>query len=307
MARSELAERVAVAALGVPVAVAAVYWGGWVLGAVLAAVAAGGAYELYRLATYCGVRPFVLPGALTAGLLVLIAAGRPDPLASAPLLWSLLLVLLLGTAIAAIFTHGADGHPLPAVSVTVAGALLTGGTLAYALYLRHLPGEPLAWAGAGLATRDAEHAAWVGRALVAYPLVLTWVNDSFAFFGGRLLGRRRLAPRVSPGKTVAGALVGLIGTVFLGTVYAALVFWRWLDVPIGLVAAVVGAVVISVIAQLGDLAESLLKREAGVKDSGRVFRGHGGILDRFDALFFTIPVAYWYLALVLRSGGGSWL
>lgn len=303
MAHSELAQRVAVVLLGVPVAAAAVYWGGWVLGVALAAVAAGGTFELYRLAGYRGVQPFVLPGALAAGLLVLITAGRPDPLLAAPLLWTLVLVLLLVAAIAAIFTHGVEGHPLLAVSVTVAGALFTGGTLAYALYLRHLPVvDPAVWPAS-----DPERAAWAGRALVAYPVLLTWVNDSFAFFGGRRWGRRKLAPAVSPGKTVQGALAGLVGTVLLGAVYAGLVFQRWLGLPIGLLAGIGGAVVISLIAQLGDLAESLIKREAGVKDSGSIFPGHGGILDRFDALFFTVPAAYWYLALVLRVGGPPWL
>lgn len=302
MARSELAQRVAVVLLGVPVAAAAMYWGGWVLGVALAAIAAGGTLELYRLAGHSGIRPFALPGALAAGLLVLIAASRPEPVLTTPLLWSLVLVLLLAAAVAAIFTHGVSGHPLQAVAVTVAGALFTGGTLAYALYLRHMPVDPAVLAGAG-----PERAAWVGRAFIAYPIVLTWINDSFAFFGGRRWGRRKLAPAVSPGKTVAGALAGLVGTVFLGAVYAGLVFQRWLDLPIGLAAGVGGAVVISVIAQLGDLAESLFKREAGVKDSGRIFPGHGGILDRFDALFFTIPAAYWYLALVLRTGGATWL
>src|SRR5690606_27760279 len=150
-------------------------------------------------------------------------------------------------------------------------------------------------------------AAWAGRALVAYPVLLTWVNDSFAFFGGRRWGRRKLAPAVSPGKTVEGALAGLVGTALLGAVYAGLVFQRWLGLPIGVLAGIGGAVVISLIAQLGDLAESLIKREAGVKDSGRIFPGHGGILDRFDALFFSIPATYWYLALVLRPGGSPWL
>src|SRR5690606_13375232 len=306
MARSELAQRVAVVLLGVPVAAAAVYLGGWALGAALAAVAAGGTFELYRLAGHRGVRPFVLPGVLAAALLVLTAASRPDPLFSAPLLWSLLFVLLLAAAVAAIFTHGVDGQPLFAVSVTVAGALFTGGTLAYALYLRHLPTEPAAWAARGMPALGAEHAAWIGRALVAYPVLLTWINDSFAFFGGRRWGRHKLAPAVSPGKTVEGALSGLAGTVLVGAVYAGLVFDRWLGMPIGLLAGVAGAVRISVIAQLGDLAESLFKREARVKDSGTIFRGHGGILDRFDALFFTIPVAYWYLTLAIRGGGISW-
>jgi len=94
--------------------------------------------------------------------------------------------------------------------------------------------------------------------------------------------------------------------VVVGSIYAGVVLGGWLGLPIGYAEGAVGGALLGVAAQVGDLVESLFKREAGVKDSGKVFPGHGGILDRFDALLFTLPVAYWYLGLVFRSRGVPW-
>jgi phosphatidate cytidylyltransferase len=174
------------------------------------------------------------------------------------------------------------------VSSTVLGALLLGGTLSYAVFLRYLPVP-----GAG-----AEEPRLVGAALVAFPLLLTWTSDSGAYFGGRAFGRRKLMPSVSPGKTVAGAVAGVFCSVAAGALLGWLLFGR-LAPGLGIVEAAIGGALISVVAQVGDLAESLLKREAKVKDSGTLFPGHGGLLDRVDSLLFAIPVAFWYLGAVL--------
>ena len=123
-------------------------------------------------------------------------------------------------------------------------------------------------------------------------MVLTWASDIGAYFVGRAVGRRKLIPAVSPGKTVEGALGGVLFTVLVAWAYVALVLTpvAHLDVrPMGLV---LFGVAVSVAAQLGDLAESLLKREAGVKDSSHLIPGHGGVLDRMDSIFFVLPVAY---------------
>jgi phosphatidate cytidylyltransferase len=213
----------------------------------------------------------------------------------------------MGFDMAAIFTRGVDGEPVLSVAVTLFGAVLTGGTLAYAVFLRHLfNGQgPFDSTAVGVA---APGGAWLGTALIAFPLLLTWGNDSIAYFAGRRWGRRRLIRSVSPGKTVEGAVAGVAGTVLLATVYTVVVFQAWLGLPVGAVAGAVGGALISVAAQVGDLVESLFKREAGVKDSGGLLPGHGGLLDRLDALFFTIPVGYAYLALILAfaAGGALW-
>ena len=283
---SELTKRVAVAAVGVPIAVLILYVGGWIMATALAAVAAGGALEFYRLARQRGVRPFAGAGAVLAGVPVLLAGATPHAE-----VWTLRIFIaaMLLIAAAAIFRRGVDGSPLTVMAVTVFGALFTGGTLLYAMLLRltPVPGASTDWHG------------WVGPALLAFPMTLTWMGDTFAYFGGRAFGRRKLIPSISPAKTVEGALSGVIGTTVIGALYAYFVFGAWLGVPVSAAAGALIGLVVSPIAQTGDLVESLLKREAGVKDSGTLLPGHGGVLDRFDALFLSIPVTYWLLMLVL--------
>jgi phosphatidate cytidylyltransferase len=296
MAASELSKRVAVAAVGIPLAIAAVYLGGLVLAALLAACAAGATLELFRLARQRGVAPFSALGALGAVAFVLTAGALPSFLLAAPLLAALAVLLLLGAAGSAIWARGPEGAPLAATAITVFGALYTGGTLAFALFIRHLFALDVEFA-----PLPGDAAAWVGTALLFFPLALTWTNDSCAYFVGRGWGRRKLMPAVSPGKTVEGGVAGLIGALLGGAFYAWLLGLFGVTLP--LLLGALGGVLIGATAQVGDLVESLYKREAGVKDSGALLPGHGGLLDRFDALFFTVPVAYLYLSLVLVTGG----
>ncbi len=201
------------------------------------------------------------------------------------------------------WARGVEGKPLFAASVTVFGAAFTGWTLVHALFLRHEFAAALDSTPTG-APAFLSSTAWVGAALVIFAVGVTWINDTSAYFAGRAWGRRKLMPRVSPGKTVVGAVAGIVGAVVAGAAYAGFVLGGWYGLPIGPVGGAIGAALIAVVAQVGDLAESVIKREAGVKDSGHLLPGHGGILDRFDALFFTLPAAYWYLAAVLGTVGG---
>lgn len=130
-----------------------------------------------------------------------------------------------------------------------------------------------------------------------FPLWVTWSGDSAAYFFGKRFGRRKLAPRVSPGKTVEGGLAGVVGSIVAGAL-AGLLMGSYENFPVGPFAGGLIGMALSVAGQLGDLAESVLKREAGVKDSGTLLPGHGGALDRFDALFFTVPLTYGLVLLV---------
>lgn len=303
MSGGELRRRVVVAAVGIPAALGIVYWGRWVLGVVLAALAAAGAVEVARLVRRKGLRPFTGPSALAAAAFVLVATAHPAPGAAAAWLWLIVLTLLIGTAVASVWLRGAGGQPVGSVAATLLGALYPGATLAYALFLRHLP--EASRAGGGLAPGESD--AWLGAALLLFPIAVTWVNDSCAYFGGHAWGRRRLIPSVSPNKTVAGAVAGVVGSVVAGALFAGVAFVMLLDGPFGAGWGALGGALIGAVAQVGDLVESVFKRDAGVKDSGRLFPGHGGVLDRFDALFLTVPFAYLYVIAVigLTDGGGA--
>lgn len=295
MARSELAQRLRVAAVGIPAVVAALWVGRWAMGPVLALFCAGAALELYRMAELRGVRPLRGIGMAGAAGLVLIATVLPSVGQAAPFLWTAVLGLALVLSLVAIRERGVEGSPLAATAITLLGALIPGGSMAYAIFLRHLP----------VAT-DPVNAVWAslaGATLVAYPITATWLCDSAAYFGGKRWGRRKLIPSVSPGKTVVGAVSGLFGGL-LGGLLVALALNAWPGIPLHPVWGAIGGVLIAVVSQLGDLVESLWKREAGVKDSGAFFPGHGGILDRMDSLMFTIPAGYWWLALLLVDGAG---
>ena len=121
--------------------------------------------------------------------------------------------------------------------------------------------------------------------------VCVWSVDTFAYFFGRWFGKNKLAPQLSPGKTIEGSIGGLIGAILVGGA-----FGHWIHLPL-MHGLAVGALA-GVMGQVGDLFESALKREMGIKDFGRVLPGHGGALDRFDSLLFVAPLAYLYLHFV---------
>lgn len=291
MAASELRKRVAVASVGIPFAFLLIYWGGWPLALVLAACAAGVAWELFRLARARGIEPYTWLGTGSAVALVLLAGWLRDFSEFAAWGFGLSLCLMLLAFSVSIWRRGPDRNPLPSASITAAGALYAGGCLAFGLLLRHLPetwGTP-------------DSGAWMqGQAFLAFPLFVTWIGDSAAYFLGKRFGKAKLIPDVSPGKTRVGGVAGLVGAALTGAVMGATVLGVHREAWVGaLLGAAMGAV-LGVGAQVGDLVESVLKREAGVKDSGAILPGHGGVFDRFDALLVNIPLAYLLLHLVAR-------
>lgn len=298
MARSELAQRWLVALVGIPTAVALAWIGRWALGPVLAVFCAGAALEVYRLAAARGIEALHWPGAAGGAAVMMLAAAFPSVDAAGPVLFSFTVAFLLLISGVAVWRRGVDGRPLLTVAVTAVGTLVPAGAMSFVVFLRHLPVESSGPAPAVWPTL-------AGVALVAYPLTVTWLTDTGAFFGGRRWGRRQLAPAVSPGKTMEGAVAGLAGGTLGGWLVAYLAFDLWLGVPVTALEGAVGGLLISLVSQIGDLAESAWKREAGVKDSGTIFPGHGGVLDRMDALMFTIPASFWWLAMAL-PGVSPW-
>lgn len=279
----DLPTRLLVAAVGIPLGVAVVWAGGLVLAAVLVVVSLGAVNEFYALARHRGLTPVVPAGLAATGLLLGAVAANPSIHVLTLWGWALSVALCLLSLAVVIWRPGPDGPALGSAAATVAGFLYGGGTLAFALLLRELP----AGVGGGpLGVR------WEGAFIVMFPLVVTWMGDSGAYFAGRSFGRRKLIPSVSPGKSVEGAWGGLATSVATAVALHLLVlrFIPGFDLSLP-VAALIG-LALGVTAQVGDLAESVLKREAGVKDSGTLLPGHGGILDRFDAILFTVPLCW---------------
>jgi phosphatidate cytidylyltransferase len=131
-----------------------------------------------------------------------------------------------------------------------------------------------------------------GGGLVLFLVAVTWIGESAAYVVGSVLGRHKLAPLVSPNKTLEGALAQLAASVA-----AAAVFGEWLLPDWSLARALPAGVILGVVGQLGDLAESAIKRSAGVKDASGLIPGHGGVLDRVDGLLFNSPALYYYVVL----------
>ncbi len=284
---TELARRAVVALIGAPIALGIIWVGGAPLATLAGALSGIAAWEYYRIAREGGTAPMSVVGIVLSAMIPLAVHAQQLGVFAVPLVvWILVPLFVLALSI---WTRGVSGKPLGAVATTIFGALYTGGTLSYIYALRYF----------GYAVGDT-----AGALVVIMPVVLTWASDTGAYFTGRLVGGPKLIPSVSPAKTISGAVGAVVATVgacaafvhYLLKPHAQLAFS-----PSGLI---LFAVCISVTAQIGDLTESLLKREAGVKDSGTLFPGHGGVLDRLDSLFFVLPVTYaLYYALLLPAPG----
>ncbi len=270
----ELAKRVIVALIIAPIAVIAAWFGDAALATLLSVVAGVAAWELCRMVRSSGVAPLDgLTIALSAVLPLVTHGARLSVLNPGPAWFAVALIVVMA---ATIFSRRIEEQPLAAAAASVFIALYVGGALSFAYALRY------------------DNYA-IGRAsqclVLLLPVWLTWSSDTGAYFFGRLLGRTKLMPSVSPAKTVEGALGGVALSVVM-----CWLFVRILLVPQGQLGMspfgmTLFGVAIALAAQLGDLFESLLKREAGVKDSSGFLPGHGGFLDRVDSLLFVLPVA----------------
>jgi phosphatidate cytidylyltransferase len=259
---SNVVSRLAVAVAAIPVVLGAVYLGGWWLFAVVVAAAVLGLHEFWLLAKplaplapagYIGAL-LALAGAELSGVLWMVGGA----------LTSLALAFVLKGVSA---TRQA---PTASISATLLGSVWIGCGLAFMLLLRGIPSE--------------------GR-LAAFTVVLAvWAGDTLAYVGGRLLGRHRMAPRTSPGKTWEGFAFGTAATIFV--TFVALYKQHFLTIG----ESIALGVILAIAAPAGDLFESMLKRDAGVKDAGSLLGGHGGMLDRLDALLFAVPAAYFCIA-----------
>ena len=280
---SNLTSRIFVAAVAIPAALLVVYVGGWALTGALAVLCVAGTRETYRLSETGGVKPLGAIGYVGAAVAPFaIFLASPGGLEYDPI------YLLLGGAVwlmlvmlVAARTRSREERPLACASVTVFGVLYAGGMLSLLVLLRHTTIPLTSWA-----------ATWV----VFLPLAVVWVCDTLAMMAGSSIGGPKLTPVLSPNKTWAGAIFGTLGGMAVAPLYGLLLLWPN-DVSLSVWQLLVFGFLISVVGQTGDIAESQIKREAGAKDSGTFFGGHGGVLDRLDSLYWAIPVSVIVLTL----------
>jgi phosphatidate cytidylyltransferase len=294
----ELARRIAFGVIAAPLAIAIVLYGDWPLAALLAIASALAAWEFFRIARASGLNPLDDVGIALAGLLPLLAHARVlgiyDPNGRLGPLSIVALVLLLLFALA-IWLRGVSGKPLGAVAATAFGIAYTGGMLSYGYAIRYHDYAAIPSTNPGRFTIPS------GGLLLLLPVLVTWASDIGAYAVGRTIGRHKLIPSVSPGKTIEGSIGGLLASMLVAAVYTkfALHPVAHLDFAIAPIGVLVFGALVSVAAQLGDLAESLLKREGGVKDSSHLIPGHGGVLDRIDSLLFVLPASFVLLNFML--------
>ena len=254
---SNALSRLVVAAAALPVVLGAVYLGGWWLFALGTFGAVVALHEFWLLTRQLSP---LSPAGYVGAVLALVGAelgGLPWMLGGA------LTAFPLAFALKGI--SASRQAPTTSISATVMGALWIGCGLGFVLLLR-----------------DLDH----GRLATFALLLAVWAGDTLAYLGGRLVGRHRMAPTTSPGKTWEGFVFGTVATVFVA--FVALYKQDYLTIG----ESVALGAVIAVAAPIGDLFESMLKRDAGVKDTGRLLGGHGGMLDRIDAVLFAAPAAY---------------
>lgn len=252
-------KRIATALILIPLVSSVILWGPqWLFLMVTAAVALLCFHEYGGIVAAHGIeRPG--PVGYAAGLVVLVVPGNELPLVS------LLAVLALG-----LMLRSADlAKGLPGAAALLLGVLYVFGTWRTGVLLR------------------AASPYWL-----FFALVLNWVGDTAAFYVGRAIGRHKLAPRLSPAKSWEGSIASVIASLVFGFFYLG---WLIPEVPPAMRLAIAGAG--NLAGQLGDLAESLMKRGAGIKDSGTLLPGHGGWLDRVDSSLFAMPVIYFLLRL----------
>ncbi len=255
--------RILTALIGIPLMLALIYWGSWPFLLFTEAIMLFGAYELLAMQPKAA-----FPGwPLFVGLAALAPAvwwGKINCLAAIAVIVFILILLVVVINYPRYQLNG---------GLTAFGSFFYIGLFSSAYLIRDLdPGQ--SWS------------TWL-----LFLMVAVWTCDSAAYFVGRALGKRKLLPEVSPGKTWAGAVGGLAGCLAVALIFSIASGWNRLGVYLIL------ALVVGIFGPLGDLTESVIKRTAGVKDSGKLIPGHGGILDRFDALFMVLPLAYGLLKL----------
>jgi phosphatidate cytidylyltransferase len=272
--------RVISAVIFLPILLVTLWKGAPIYFAALAMIAVVlGLVEYYGITDRVGARTNRVPG-IVAAVLTLVAFYQERLEWVAPVVSALVIVELT----IQLFVHARQAEPdlrgaLAAAAAPVFGVLYVAVLGGYLIALRVLPDG-----GIQLSAK-----------LLSLFFLIVFAGDTGAYYVGRSLGKKKLAPRISPGKTVEGSVGGLLANV-VAVVVAHFTFFP--ELP--LVSAVPLAVLMGVLGQIGDLCDSMLKRGAQIKDAAQIIPGHGGVLDRLDSILFNAPVLYYYYVLFLR-------
>jgi phosphatidate cytidylyltransferase len=279
--------RVAFAVPAIGVVVVVLWRGGILLAALLAVLGVLGTREIYDFARRQGIAPLEMLGYLAAAAIPFAAIWVTEtdfswvgPVLALGALW------MLAVLVTSVVTRSPQQRPLSAVAVTVFGCLYASALLTFIVPIRH-------------GTHSEAHPL-ASTALVVFPLAITWIGDTCAMAVGTLVGGRKLAPVLSPNKTWSGAVGGVAGALVAAFAFGPTILDR-LALHLNMAQLLIFGMAIAVVAQLGDVAESLFKREVGLKDSSALIPGHGGVLDRLDSLYFVVPVSaclFWLFGLI---------
>ena len=271
-----LGTRIITGIVGIALAAFVIQTGGWLFSAAVLLLSMGAWFEFARAFTNKGVRL-----AYFTGMAMIILIWGCSWLGNEMELTAVSMLTVLLVLSHTVFSH--KTFSIEQACISVAGIFYVGFAFSHLLLLRF-------WQDSQLLSSPVGDLSY-GCALIWIMFLGTWSSDTFAYFTGSMLGRHKLCPSISPNKTIEGFLGGLIGTTAVVTGLGML-----FSLSLPHMAAL--GVCIALVATLGDLVESVIKRYTGIKDSGSIIPGHGGVLDRFDSVMFTAPFVYYFVQII---------
>jgi phosphatidate cytidylyltransferase len=274
-----LLQRILTAAVGIPITVYIIQFGGWLFALAIIGLALAAWREYGLMLRQKNIEIGMLGGMATTLLLLLSAwCGNAEEIIL--VIW----IVLLWTLLRTLRTWQSNNQSFAPATFNLFGVIYIGFSFMHLILLRETSAPVLK---PTLFTQMSFGTVYLWVAFLA-----TWASDTFAYFIGSALGRHKLAPDISPKKSVEGFVGGVIGAIL-----AVVVFGHFTAIP--MIHRLVTGMLVGLVSPIGDLAESALKRFCGVKDSGSLLPGHGGVLDRFDSILFSVPVIYYYVRLII--------